>query len=172
MSFQTAPVGLVMTAIVARPGRKRPLPGRIEQPFGREPGLQSLEPECQVAEAGRLDRLDVQLERSLRLKEVDAAVGDHSEPGLSLERGTHPVVTEPHALELVALVLEGEVGMARRGDRDPPDLALDPQVGEARIGPHRAADRPGDVADPQDAKTERARRGRRTRGRPSRIRRP
>ena len=159
MSFQTAPVGLVMTAIVAgRVGSGR-LRARVEQPLGREPRLQSLEPKGQVAETGGLDRLDVQLQRALRLEDVDPAVGDDPKPGLGLERGPQPVVAEPHALELVALVLEREVGMARRGHRDPPDLALDPQVAEARIGADRAADRARDVADAQDAQAERARRG-------------
>ena len=112
MSFQTAPVGLVMTAIVAGRGRQRPLARRVEQPFGRESRLQRLEAQGQVAETRRLDRFDVQLQRALRLEQVDPAVGDDPEPGLGLERRPHPLVTEPDALELVALVLEREVGVA------------------------------------------------------------
>ena len=163
MSFQTAPVGLVMTAIVAGRGGQRPLARGVEQALGRQPRLERLEPQGQVAEAGRLDRLDVELERALRLEQVDPAVGDDAQPGLRLERRAEPVVAEPDALELVALVLEREVGVAGRRDRDPADLALDPQVGQARVGADRAADRPGDLADAQDPDAERARRGGRRR---------
>ena len=156
MSFQTAPVGLVMTAIVAGRGRQRPLAGGLEQALGRQPRLERLEAQGQVAEARRLDRLDVELERALRLEQVDPAVGDDPQPGLRLERRAQPVVAEPDALELVALVLEREVGVPGRRDRDPPDLALDPQVGQARVGADRAADRAGDLADAQDPDAERA----------------
>ena len=161
MSFQTAPVGLVMTAIVAgRVGSGR-LRAAVEQALGGEARLERLEPQGQVAEARRLDRLDVELERALRLEQVDPAVGDDAQPGLRLERRADPLVAEPDALELVALVLEREVGVACRRDRDPADLALDPQVGQARVGPDRAADRPGDLADAEDPHPERAGRRRR-----------
>ena len=75
MSFQTAPVGLVMTAIVVGSRRERPLAGRLEQALGREPRLQLLEAEREVPHPGGLDRLDVELERALRLEQVDPAVG-------------------------------------------------------------------------------------------------
>ena len=88
-------------------------------------------------------------------------MGDDPEPGLCLERRAEPVVAEPDALELVALVLEREVGVPRGRDRDPADLALDPQVGQARVGADRAADGAGDLADAQDPDAERARRLRR-----------
>ena len=156
MSFQTAPVGLVMTAIVAGPGGSGRLRAVVEQPLGRQPRLQRLEAQGQVAEPRRLDRFDVELERALRLEQVDPAVGDDPQPGLRLERRAQPVVAEPDALELVALVLEREVGVPGRRDRDPADLALDPQVGQARVGADRAADRPGDLADAQDPDAERA----------------
>ena len=114
MSFQTAPLGLVITAIVAgRVGSASLAFGR-EQPFRREPGLERLEAEGQVAEPGRLDRVDVELERALRLEQVDPAVRDDAQPRLRLERGTLPVVAEPDALELVAFVLQREVGVAGR----------------------------------------------------------
>ena len=102
----------------------------------------------------------------MRLVQVDPAVGDDPQPGLRLERRAQPVVAEPDALELVALVLEREVGVPGRRDRDPPDLALDPQVGEARVLADGAADGPGDLADAEDADAERAgRRGPPARGR-------
>ena len=65
-------------------------------------------------------------------------MGHDPQTRLGLEGGEQALVAEPHALELVAFVLEPEVGVAGRRDCDPPDLALDPQVGEARIGPDGA----------------------------------
>ena len=88
MSCQTAPVGLVTTAIVGGRDGQRPLPGGIEQALGREPRLELLEAEGEVAEPRRLQRLDVELERALRLEHVDPAVGDDAQPGLRLERRT------------------------------------------------------------------------------------
>ena len=146
-----------------RPARQRALASLVEQALGRQARLERLEPQREVAEAGRLDRVDVELERALRLEQVDPAVGDDPQPGLRLERRAQPVVAEPDALELVALVLQREVGVPGRRDRDPPDLALDPQVGQPRIRPDRDADRPGDLADAEDAHAERARRRRRRR---------
>ena len=48
--------------------RERPLARGVEQPFGRESRLERLETEGQVTEPGGLDRLDVQLQRTLRLE--------------------------------------------------------------------------------------------------------
>src|SRR4029077_12214649 len=62
----------------------------------------------------------------------------------------------PYALELIALVLQGEIGMTGGRDGDPADLTLDPQVGQARIGPDRATDRARDLADAEDPDPERA----------------
>ena len=39
-----------------------PLARRVEQAFGSKPGLERFEPEREITLAGRLDRLDVQLE--------------------------------------------------------------------------------------------------------------
>jgi len=114
MSFQTAPVGLVMTAIRGRPRRQRPLPRAVEQALGGETRLERLEPQRQVAEAGRLDRFDVELERALGLEQVDAAMSHDPQPGLGLECGTDALVPEPDALELGSLVLEREVGVTGR----------------------------------------------------------
>ena len=94
-----------------RPRRQRALAGRVEQALRGEPRLERLEPQRQVAEPRRLDRLDVELERALRLEQVDPAVGDDPEPGLRLERRADAVVAEPDALELRSLVLEREVGV-------------------------------------------------------------
>src|SRR5207302_170494 len=114
----------------------------LEQALGRELDLELLEAEREVADARRLDRLDVQLERALRLVQVDAAVDHDPQPSLGLERGTDPFVAEPDALELRPLVLEREIRMARRRDRDPADLALDPQVPELLVRADQARDRP------------------------------
>src|SRR5439155_19234716 len=105
-------------------------------------------------EACRLDRLDVQLDRTLLLEQVDPAVDDDPQPGLRLEHGPGPLVAEPDAVEGAAGVLEGEIGVSGAADRDPTDLALDPDVGESRVGSDGLADRPGDVADIQDPQPE------------------
>jgi hypothetical protein len=81
-------------------------------------------------------------------------VGHDPQPGLRLEGAATPVVAEPDALELRAIVLEREVGVARARDRDPADLALDPQVTEPGIGSDGAADRPRDLTDAQDPETK------------------
>ena len=87
MSFHTAPVGLVMTAIVAgRVGSGR-LRAASNSPSAASRAFKRLETQGQVAEPRRLDRLDVELERALRLEQVDPAVGDHPQAGLRLERG-------------------------------------------------------------------------------------
>ena len=93
---------------------KRPLAGRVEQALRGEPGLERLEPQGQVAEPRRLDRLDVELERSLRLEQVDPSVCHDAQAGLRLERRADALIAEPDALQLVALVLEREVGMPGR----------------------------------------------------------
>ena len=88
MSRQTTPVGLVITAIVAGRGRQRTLARLVEQALGGEPGLERLEPDREVAEARRLDRLDVELDRALLLEQVDPAVDDDPEARLRLEGGS------------------------------------------------------------------------------------
>ena len=137
------------------PGQ-RPLPRRVEQSLRRERGLELLEPDREVAEPRRLERLDVQLQRALRLEHVHPPVGDDLEPGLGLERRPRTVVAEPHALELGTRVLEREVGVARGRHRDPADLALDPQVAQAVVGADALADRPADLGHRPHPEPERA----------------
>ena len=161
MSFQTTPVGLVMTAIVVGRVGQPAFPARLEQALGGQSGLERLEAQGQVADARGLDRLDVELEATVRLVQVHPAVGDDPEPGLGLERRPQPVVAEPDALELALGVLQREVRVAGRRDRDAADLALDPQVGQGRVRADRDPDRPGRLADVQDANAERPGRCRR-----------
>ena len=133
MSFHTAPVGLVTTAIVAgRCGSGR-LRAASNRPSAARRAFNASNSERQIAQSGRLDRLDIELERPLGLEQVDPSMRDHAQSGLRLERRAQPVVAEPDALELVPLVLEREVGVAGRRDGHAPDLALDPQVGKARV---------------------------------------
>ena len=139
-----------------RARRQRPLAGRVEQALLGQLRLERLEPERQVAEARRLDRLDVELERALRLEQVDPAVDDDPEAGLGLERRADPLVAEPDALERAAVVLEAEVGVARGADRHPADLALDPDVAQPLVGADGVADGPRDLADAEDLQPERA----------------
>src|SRR4029077_14328668 len=63
------------------PRREWPLAGGIEKAFGGETRLERLEPQGQVTEARRLDRFDVDLERALRLEQVDPPVCDDTQPG-------------------------------------------------------------------------------------------
>jgi hypothetical protein len=93
----------------------------------------------------------------LGLVEVDPAVGDNTQPGLGLECRSNALVTEPDALELGLLVLEREVGVASGRDRDPADLALDPQVAQALVGTNQARDDPGRLGDAEDPEAERPR---------------
>jgi hypothetical protein len=139
-----------------RPGRERPLARRVEQAFLGELRLERLESERQIAEARRLDGLDVELEGALRLEQVDPPVNDDPEAGLGLERRSHPLVAEPDALERAAVVLEAEVRVARGADGHPADFALDPHVPETLVRPNGVADGPGDLTDAEDLQTERA----------------
>ena len=86
-------------------------------------------------------------------------MGDDAKAGLGLERRPHPIVPEPHALELRPIVLQREIGMAGRRDRDPPDLALDPQVAQLVVGPNRGRDGARGLADGQDPGTDLGRAG-------------
>jgi len=80
-------------------------------------------------------------------------VGDDADSRLRLERRSNPLVAEPHALELRPLVLERKVRVPRARDRDPTDLALDPQVAQLVVGADGRRDRAcrlgdGDAPDP------------------------
>ena len=119
MSRQTTPVGLVMTAIVVGRGGSGRFRAASKSPSCVKARLERLEPERQVAEARRLDRLDVELKGALRLEQVDAAMGDDPQAGLRLERGSHSLVAEPDALERVPLVLEREVRVPGGADGRP-----------------------------------------------------
>ena len=143
-----------------RAGRQGALAGRLEQPLLGQPRLEGLESKGQVTEPSRLDGLDIKLERALWLEQVDPTMDDDAQPGLRLERGPHPLVAEPDALELAALVLEAEVGVAGGGDRHSADLSLDPYVAQALVGAEVLADRAGDLGDaenPQPKRTGRER---------------
>ena len=130
--------------------RERPLPLRREQPLGGQLRLELLELDREVPHPAGLDRVDVQLQRALRLVHVDAPVRDDAKPGLGLERRANAFVPEPDALELGAVVLQREVGVAGARDRDPADLALDPQVPQLVVRADGRGDRPRSLADGQD----------------------
>ena len=135
--------------------RQRALPRAIEQPFRGKPGLERLELQREVAEAGRLKVGDIQLVHALGIEDVDAAVSDNPQPGLRLERRCQPVVAEPDAAQLAAVVLEREVAVPGRGDRHPADLAFDPHVPQSIVSADRLAHGAGDVADGEDREPER-----------------
>ena len=113
------------------PRRQRPFAAAVEQALRGQLRLERLEPQGEVAEAGRLEGVDVQLVDALRLEHVDPTMGDEPDPGARLERDHHPVVAEDHAAELGAFVLEREVAVAGGADADLADFALDPQVAQA-----------------------------------------
>ena len=133
MSFQTTPVGLVITAIAAGRVGRRTLPRRLEQAFGRQARLESLESQREVADAGRLDRLDVQLQSAVGFVQVHPAVNDDPQPGLRPRTRTGAGRRGTTRTGAGFGVLRREVRVAGRRDRDPADLTLDPQVGQSRI---------------------------------------
>ncbi len=154
MSCQTAPLELVATAMTARPDRQRTLARRLEQALGRQARLELLEAQGQVAEAGRLDGTHVQLVHALLLEHVDPAPDDDPQAGPGLERRADPIVAEPHARELAALVLQREVGVPGGRHRDPADLALDPQVAQPVVGPDCVADGVAQLGHAQDRRSD------------------
>ena len=97
-----------------------------EQALGGKSRLELLEAQREIAESRRLDGLDVELERTRRLVQVQPPVRDDPQACLRLEHGPHPVVAEPDALELVAFVLQAEVGVTGARDGHSPDLAFHP----------------------------------------------
>ena len=129
-------------ADAARPARQGPLARGVEEAFRREASLERLEAQGQVAHAGRLQALHVELVGALRLEDVQPAVGDDAEAGARLEGQGQAVVSEDHAAQLGALVLQREVAVPSRADRDLSDLTLDPDPGQ----PGRAADGVADEA--------------------------
>ena len=139
--------------------RQRALAGGLEQALGRKPRLERLEAEREVSKTGRLQRGDVQLVDAARVVDVDPAVGDDAQSRLRLERRGEPIVTEPDAGELAALVLEREVAVAGARDRHAADLALDPHVAEPGIAADRVFHGTGDVADGEDLQRDRRRLG-------------
>ncbi len=145
-----------------RSGGQRSFSFDAEEAFLRESRLELLEPDREVAEARGLERLHVQLKGAGRLIDVHPTVDHDAEAGPGLEGRGQPLVAEPDALELVALVAQAEVGMAGRRHRHPPDLSFDPQVAQPLVRADHAADRAGDVGDRQDPQSERARRRRRS----------
>ncbi len=55
---------------------QRSLSRTLEEPLGREPGFERLEPQRQVTEPGGLERRHVQLVDALRVEDVDPAACD------------------------------------------------------------------------------------------------
>ncbi len=152
-SCRTAPVSLVASPIVRGQTGKRPLPGRLEEPLGGELRLHRLEAQGEVAEAGGLQRVDVELVGALLLEDVDPAVDDDLEAGLWLEGDARPVVAEDDAAQLRAGVLERQVGVTGGADADLADLALDPDVPQVRRAAQAIADDPGELGDRPDARS-------------------
>ncbi len=156
MSWRTAPLGLVTTPMTAgRTGSGRFRAG-LEQALRRELRLERLEPDGEIAEAGGLDGTHVELVHAARLEDVESPMGHDSQTDPGVERRGHPVVAEPDARQLAAVVLEAEVAVPGARDRHPADLALDPDVAQPLIATDRVADRAGDVAHGEDAERRRS----------------
>jgi len=66
----------------------------LEQSLGGEARLERLEPQGQIANARRLDRIDVELEGAGGLVQVHPAVGHDSQARLGFERRADPVETD------------------------------------------------------------------------------
>ena len=140
MSCQTAPVALVATPMTAGRAGSGRLRAESNSPSAASRAFSASNLQGQVAEAGRLDRRDVELVDALGLEDVDPPVDDDAQPGPRLERRGQPLVAEEDAGQLAALVLQREVAVPGRRDRDAPDLALHPDVAQVRLAPGR---RPG-----------------------------
>ena len=123
--------------------------GCVEQAFGGELGLECLELEGQVAEAGRLERVDVELVDALRLEYVDAACATRRSPS-GARTGSSADRRGRSCTDLGTLVLEREVAVAGGADADLADLALDPDVAQARRRTKCALHELCDLADAQD----------------------
>ena len=153
-SRQTAPVGEVTTAIT----RGRSGSGRLRAASNR-PSSDRRAFSC----SNRIARLPNPDGWSESTYSCSAPCGSNTsirpwtidlQPGLRLERRADPLVAEPHALQLGSGVLQREVRVAGGRDRDPPDLALDPQVPQPVVGPHALADRPADLGHGLDVEPE------------------
>ncbi len=79
MSCSTAPERLVADSDGLGPRRQRPFAAAVEQAFLGQLGLERLEPQGEVAEARRLEGVDVQLVDTLCLEHVHAPVRHQAE---------------------------------------------------------------------------------------------
>ena len=145
MSCQTAPVSLVTTAMTAGRSGSGRLRAASNRPSALSRALSASNWRVRSPNPAGWTAADVELVDAIRVEHVDPAVGDDPQPGPRLVRRGQPVVPEPDALELAALVLEREVRVARARHGDPPDLALDPHVVQPLVAPDGLADGPGDA---------------------------
>ena len=134
-------------ADTARPGRQRALSARVEEALGREACLGGLETKRQVSHPRRLEAVHVELVGALRLEDVHPPMRDDPDAGAGLQRHDHAIVAEDHAAQLCPLVLQREIAVPGRADRDLADLALDPHTAEPWCGADGVADEACQVAD-------------------------
>jgi hypothetical protein len=80
------------------------------------------------------------------------AVNDDLHPVRGSHGGPGQLVAEQRRADLAAGVLEREEAVSRCRERRLTDLALDPHVGEDRIGVEQAAHAPIEIGDAQDAR--------------------
>jgi hypothetical protein len=118
----------------ARHRRQRALARFVEQPFGRQLGLQLFERQRQLAVARRHQLANVQLIVARRLIDADVAASDDR---LSIGRAKtkpHVFTPEHHAAQPAALVLQREIHVARRVMLEIRNLPRHRHVGQARVG--------------------------------------
>ena len=152
MSRHTAPCCEVTTPIRRGQRGNGALARVVEEPLGGEPRAQLLVSGMEVAGAGGRDRVDVELVDALRLVGADAAVDDDLHPVRRPDDRACELLAEQGRADLRAGVLEREEAVPAGRERGLADLALDPDVGEGRIGVEEAADATVQVGDAQDAR--------------------
>ena len=123
-----------------------------KRPGGGELGAELLVAGVEVAGTGGRDRLDVELVDALRLVRAHAAVDDDLHAVPRRDRDPGKLLAEERRADLAARVLQDEEAVAGCRERGLADLALDPDVGEDRIGVEQAADATVEVGDAQDAR--------------------
>ena len=137
----------------ARPARDRRACGRRRRGPRRPAAARSCSYRaCRSPAPGGRDRLDVELVDALRLVGADAAVDDDLHPVHGAHRRAGQLLAEERRPDLAVGVLQGEEAVAGRRERGLADLALDPDVGEDRIGVEEAANPAVEVGDAQDAR--------------------
>ena len=131
-SRTAAPVGLVTTTIRRGIAGQGPLPARVEQPLGGEPGHRLAERQLQRPDPLGLEPADDELVLAPRRVDGHAAEARTARPSVRSKTSRCAVALPDHRPDLRRVVLEGEVDVPRPRPRDVRDLAVQRDLGELR----------------------------------------